>query len=120
MMINFFFYLYRKSNKKPTSVNGFAYVPKASEPNRLLVEFPEVSRLFTVKGKYDVWSTDYDNYSLVYSCTNFLGIFKIESAWILARQKQLDQATTSRLKDLLKGKNVDPENFTKTQQVCDN
>lgn len=101
-------------------MTGFAYVPNLAEPNRLLVEFPEVSRFFAVKGKYDVWATDYENYSLVYSCTNVIGLFKFESAWILSRKKELDQATIDKLKKMLKQKDIDVESFTKTKQTCDN
>ena len=37
-------------------------------------------------GNYDVVDTDYENYSVVYSCTNFLfGLYRSEYAWILTR-----------------------------------
>jgi hypothetical protein len=41
-----------------SSVNGIAEVINASEPNRLSVDFSK-SRLFSFKGSYDVWSTDF-------------------------------------------------------------
>ena len=37
-------------------------------------------------GPYDVVSTDYVNYSIVYSCTNIIGAFSYELLWILSRQ----------------------------------
>ena len=60
--------------------------------------------------------TDYDNYSLVYSCGRLLGFAHVESAWILSRQPQLAPATADRLMNLLRdgGVNVDP--FSKTDQ----
>lgn len=90
-----------------------------NEPNRLIVEFFNVSRFFTVKGIYDVWSTDYDNYSLVYSCKSFLGFLKVESAWILGRKKQLDEETVKKLKGILKDKGINVKQFTQTKQICD-
>lgn len=95
-------------------------MPNINEPNRLIVEFFNVSRFFTVKGIYDVWSTDYDNYSLVYSCKSFLGILKVESAWILGRKKQLDEETVKKLKGILKDKGINVKQFTQTKQICDN
>jgi lipocalin len=86
----------------------------------LLVEFPEASRFFTIKGNYDVWSTDYETYALVYSCKSALGLFKFESAWILARQKSLDAATVNKLKVMLQSRGVNANKFAKTKQICDN
>ena len=37
-------------------------------------------------GSYDVVSTDYETYSIVYSCEEFLGVAKIEYLWILSRE----------------------------------
>ena len=42
---------------------------------------------------YIVLDTDYDSYSIVYSCGNLLGLFTIEYLWVLAREPTLDQAT---------------------------
>lgn len=36
--------------------------PDPTKPNQLLVYFPSNPR----PGKYDVWKTDYNNYTLVY------------------------------------------------------
>ncbi|TNV75733.1 hypothetical protein FGO68_gene6621 [Halteria grandinella] len=40
-------------------------------------------------GDYRIVSTDYTNYSIVYSCTNVL-FFKVEAVWILGRTETLD------------------------------
>ena len=45
----------------------------------------EVKFNFFATGDYRVISTDYDTYSLVYSCTNYL-YFKNEYVWILSKQ----------------------------------
>ena len=42
-------------------------------------------------GDYWIIETDYHNYSVVYSCADFLfGAIKLEFAWILSREKNLD------------------------------
>lgn len=44
-------------------------------------------------GAYWILDTDYTNYSIVYSCEDFLfGAIKLEFAWILSREKHLDPA----------------------------
>jgi lipocalin len=100
-------------------VSGIATVINATEPNRLSVDFSQ-SRMFSFKGSYDVWATDYHKYSLVYSCRSFLGFLKFEMAWILSRNKQLDAGVVEKLKDLLNSNGVDASKFDKTAQVCDN
>ena len=42
-------------------------------------------------GDYRIISTDYKEHSLVYSCTDFLGLFKIEYVWLLTRQRTLSE-----------------------------
>merc|ERR1711936_316774 len=60
--------------------------PDPDQPGDLLVQFPG-----NPEGSYWILETDYHNYSVVYSCTDFLfGAIKLEFAWILAREKHLD------------------------------
>ena len=37
----------------------------------------------------DILDTDYENYSVLYSCTDFY-LFKVEFAWLLTRYQSLD------------------------------
>lgn len=39
-----------------------------------------------VWGDYQVLETDYENYSFVYSCSDFGGLYKSEFFWILTRE----------------------------------
>ncbi len=51
-------------------------------------------------GDYQVLETDYDRYSLVYSCTDLLGV-KDEMIWILTREQQLDAEIDNRINSVL-------------------
>ncbi len=49
---------------------------------KLKVHFPG-----TPAGDYWLIGVDYDNYAAVYSCSDFLGLFKFEYAWLLTRSR---------------------------------
>ena len=76
-----------------------------------------------LKGHYNVWKTDYDHYSLVYTC-EFKNIFdfryKKENAWILSRNRTLDSKYINDLKNELTNANVDASLFEPSDQTdCD-
>jgi len=48
----------------------------------LQVHFP-----FTPAGDYWLLDTDYTGYAIVYTCSDVLGLFKSEFAWLLTREK---------------------------------
>ena len=62
-------------------------------------------------GKYWVLDTDYDNYTLIYSCSEILGVTHYEFAWILSRQKTISDALKTKLFNELKGYGIDTSNF---------
>ncbi|KAJ8310337.1 hypothetical protein KUTeg_012202 [Tegillarca granosa] len=71
-------------------------------------------------GNYWVLDTDYKTYTLIYSCTNMIGISHIEFAWILSRQRTLDQAIMTRLYALMTSFNIDTNHFLPMNQTnCD-
>ena len=54
-----------------------------------------------VGGDYEVLSTDYENYTLVYSCEDlFLGI-RDENVWILTRDQTLSADIDAKVKEIL-------------------
>ncbi|XP_063768491.1 gamma-glutamyl hydrolase-like isoform X2 [Eleginops maclovinus] len=85
------------SNGKINSIEGVAKVKNSTQPAILDVSF--------FKGvpdsPYWVLSTDYQSYSLVYSCADYYGTFHIDFAWILARTRLLNKEVLSQLHDEL-------------------
>ena len=67
---------------------------------------------------YWVIDTDYENYSLVYSCGTVLGsAAHVEFAWILSRWPQIDPPTADRLKKMLKDGGINVGFFSQTVQT---
>ena len=52
--------------------------------------FINASGTETEGGETNTFDTDYDNYSIVYGCDNFFGIYYTENAWLLGRSTSLD------------------------------
>ncbi|KAM8731595.1 apolipoprotein D-like [Acanthopagrus schlegelii] len=104
------------SNGKINSIEGVAKVRNASQPAILDVSF--------FKGvpdaPYCVLSTDYHSYSLVYSCSNYFGLFHVDFAWILARTRVLTEEVISELHDQLAAAGVNLSCLTVSDQTgCD-
>lgn len=60
-------------------------------------------------GDYRVVSTDYTNYSIVYSCTNYFFLFKKEYIWILSRTATPDSSTVSNVNSIIQTRIPDYE-----------
>lgn len=100
---------------------GEAYAPNAVEqPNKLYVDFRNIGKHSERKNaaNYHVWLTDYDNYSLVYSCDIIFGFIKFEAAWILSRSQNLDEQKIEYLKSVLNSSGVDRTKLEKVSQNC--
>jgi apolipoprotein D and lipocalin family protein len=92
-----------------------------NEPNKLIVTLPIKiggKTLFNNPAPYVVLDTDYESYSVVYSCTElFLGT-KYEIYWILSRTKVLNPETVERLMTDLKNQKINTSLFSKVDQSC--
>uniref|UniRef100_A0A336M3D4 Apolipoprotein D n=1 Tax=Culicoides sonorensis TaxID=179676 RepID=A0A336M3D4_CULSO len=66
------------------TITGFA-VPNESEPAKLSVSFPSVSS--SLASPYWVLYTDYQNYAVVFSCSEFAGLASTRMIWILTRER---------------------------------
>lgn len=99
-------------NGKDNDITGDAFRPDAAHQGQLKVRFSESQPY----GDYWVVHTDYDHYTLVYSCGNLAGLFHIEMAWILARNSTLDAETTNQLREELASYGVDVSKFKVSDQ----
>uniref|UniRef100_A0A8C1D427 Apolipoprotein D n=1 Tax=Cyprinus carpio TaxID=7962 RepID=A0A8C1D427_CYPCA len=91
---------------------GTAKIADASEPAKLEVRFFEDAP----PAPYWVLATDYDTYTLVYSCSDFAGLFRAEFSWIMSRTRTLPKETVSELLDILKSHGISTDSFTETDQ----
>lgn len=104
------------SDGKINSIEGVAKVKDPSQPAILGVSF--------FKGvpdsPYMVLSTDYQLYSLVYSCVDYLWVFHVDFAWILARDRVLTEDVLTQMHDKLTAVGVDINRLLVSNQTgCD-
>jgi apolipoprotein D and lipocalin family protein len=76
-------------NGKRNTAKGVGY--RTSSSNMLLVKFG-----FSSTGNYIVVDSDYENYSVVYSCSEYL-LHRYDYVWILSRNKTLEKIVLDRL-----------------------
>lgn len=111
----------KTSDGSLTVIDGYAVIDNANEPNKLSVYFPinlggVIS--FNQASPYNVWQSDYNTYSLVYSCTPLIsGILKSETAWVLSRTPTLDANKVEELKNILKDQGVNTSPFEVVDQA---
>uniref|UniRef100_A0A2K6ACV5 Apolipoprotein D n=1 Tax=Mandrillus leucophaeus TaxID=9568 RepID=A0A2K6ACV5_MANLE len=74
------------------------------------------SSLVMPSAPYWVLATDYENYALVYSCVSVINLFRVDYAWILARNRHLPSETVDFLKNILTSNNIDVKKMTVTDQ----
>jgi apolipoprotein D and lipocalin family protein len=98
-----------------TSIRGSAKVKNASEPAAFIVTFDNPVR----KGDYNVITSNYVDYALVYACQNIPVIDReLQFIWILSRTKSLSQAVVDELKKTLTDMGADIGSLMKTEQNC--
>lgn len=82
-------------------------------PNQLMLYFPT-----NPEGNYNVWETDYTNYTLIYSCSQKSPSLKRELIFIMSRRSTLEKTTIERLKSLLIQNQVDMTKLKINDQSC--
>ncbi|XP_037613077.1 gamma-glutamyl hydrolase-like isoform X2 [Sebastes umbrosus] len=103
------------SNGTINSIQGVARVENSSQPAILDVLFVED----IPGGPYWVLNTDYQSYSLVYSCSDY-GTFYVDFTWILARTRVLTEDVIGRLHNELTSAGVNISGITVSDQTgCD-
>ena len=79
-----------------TYVSGSA---RCSSEGQCFVNFGDQSYM-EGDTNYNVISTDYDTYSLVYSCSSaFFGLMKTESMWMLTRETEITDEVANSIKE---------------------
>ncbi|KGL81448.1 Apolipoprotein D [Tinamus guttatus] len=102
-----------QSNGKFKEIEGEVTYMEVKEPAKMGISF----NWFTPSAPYWVISTDYENYSLVYSCTNIIWLFHINYAWIMSRAPEMHPETVTNLKSLLQSYKIDTDKMMPTDQL---
>lgn len=75
-----------------------------------------IARIMPGSGKYYVLDTDYDNYAILWSCSN-LGIFHSDLVWILGRRKTLEPEQRSIIYSVLSDLKIDEDRLILSKQA---
>lgn len=104
---------YRWISGKYSSALGDATVEDPAEPAKLGVRFSK----YQPRGDYWVLSTDYDSYTVIWSCTSVFRYFNTQFAWILTRdQSGVSESKMTELYRLLDNYGIDTWKFLTTDQ----
>lgn len=106
---------YDANRHRYTSITGRAYAKDPSQPARLSLHLDGVP----FEGNYWLIDTDYDNYALVYSCSDLpRGMGRLDQGFVLSRGKNYDDELVKRLTNQLVVYGVDPSQFERDFQSC--
>ncbi|RUS81281.1 hypothetical protein EGW08_010955 [Elysia chlorotica] len=94
---------------KNSVANGKATVPDPSKPAELSVSFGGFAPPGG-KANYIIQETDYENYSVIFSCTQLPG-FNVQNAWILTRERGVAPSNLADLESRLSNAGVDLNSF---------
>ncbi|XP_077295529.1 apolipoprotein D-like [Arctopsyche grandis] len=103
-----------KTNQ-PSSIAGTATFTENSGVAKLSVVFPSIP--FGRAAPYWVLDTDYDNYAVVYSCTEFL-FFHTDNVWILTRSPVPDQTIVDQAYSVMKDNGLKTSLLIPTDLSC--
>jgi len=102
---------------KAGKAKGNAVLADPDDPTRsarLIVSFNGRS---STTANYNVVDTDYDSYSVVYSCSSVLFFFKAEFLWILTRDQIPSDELITEVEAKIKAAGLDPSGLEKTDQA---
>ncbi|CAG4983785.1 unnamed protein product [Colias eurytheme] len=97
-----------------SGILGVAVQVSRSDEAKLSVRFPSLP--VDIPAPYWVLETDYDNYSLVWSCMD-LGFMHTEIAWILTRQRHPPLSVLEQVYAAADKNNISRAYFMKTDQT---
>ncbi|XP_055386067.1 apolipoprotein D-like [Condylostylus longicornis] len=96
-----------------SSIRGTA---KEVAPGKLLVNFDYIPLDTLTSSNYWVLDTDYENFSVVFSCYDLL-YFHTEVVWILTREQQPSPETIEKAKSVIQEKGLSLKPLTITDQT---
>lgn len=96
-----------------TSIEGIGRLAGRSDESKLSVTFPSLPLSFIAP--YWILDTDYESYSVVWSCTN-LGVFNVRNVWILTREPNPPVDVFQKAYQVLHKNNISRGFFTRTHQ----
>lgn len=97
----------------PGQIKGQAKQESPNPGSKLLVRFS--SQPLAPDAPYWVVDSDFDNYSLVWSCLE-LGSFHSMNSWILTRQREPSDEIVKKVYDIVKDKKINAKLFLRTDQ----
>uniref|UniRef100_A0A1B0G8V7 Apolipoprotein D n=1 Tax=Glossina morsitans morsitans TaxID=37546 RepID=A0A1B0G8V7_GLOMM len=99
-----------------SSITGTA---KVVSSGKLEVRFDGFAAL-AGPGNYWVLGTDYENFSVVYSCSDFVGVVNTKVIWILTRQRFPEEKIVAQARDVIASHGFSLTNLVKTDHShCD-
>lgn len=91
-------------------------VASVVRPGVLLISFPN-STIVRADANFYVLSTDYDNYAVLYTCTNALFVYA-QNVWILSRKSALEESYLEKAMEDMRYQGVSPTFLGITLQSC--
>ncbi|CAG9862012.1 unnamed protein product [Phyllotreta striolata] len=108
------------------SISEGTAVPTRRDPNmylyRINTRLPRIiNRYLPGSGFYQVLKTDYSNYAIIYSCSNYQ-LIHLDMIWIWSRKKEIEASLRSELYAWLTKNNMDSERLilSKNDNCTDN
>ena len=82
------------------------------------IAYSTVLYIFTDSPHVPYWivDTDYETYSMIWSCLDLSGLVQADFAWILSRKNTLDEAVMNKLVAKLGSFGVNTDSFRETLQ----
>ncbi|XP_029162001.1 LOW QUALITY PROTEIN: uncharacterized protein LOC114933539 [Nylanderia fulva] len=96
-----------------TGIEGIGRLIGKPDDPKLAVTFPSLPISFDAP--YWILDTDYNTYSVVWSCTN-LGVFNVRNVWILTREPKPPIAVLEKAYQIIDKNNISRAYFIRTDQ----
>ncbi|XP_059483132.1 apolipoprotein D-like [Neocloeon triangulifer] len=96
-----------------TVIDGDLHVMGRSDESKMTISFPSIPMPMNLP--YWIMDTDYDNYAVVWSCTNF-GIFSARNAWILTRSPNASLEVMQNAYNVIDRNHISRAYFIRTDQ----